>query len=66
LLAIAIHGDVVQVLGHEAARYSTVTKYLRRPTLRGQNSKEETHVQEAAVGKVDEATLKAPADDLFL
>jgi AraC-like DNA-binding protein len=65
LSATAIHRDLEEALGPEAVAHSTVTMYLRTLSFRGKTEDEEIGDQDQPLDKVDEAILKALADEPF-
>jgi hypothetical protein len=60
-----IHRDLEETLGSKAIAYSTVAFYFRGPSFCAANEVEEDQGEMTQVGEVDEAILKALADEPF-
>jgi AraC-like DNA-binding protein len=65
LVAAVIHRDLEETLGPEVVAHSTVTLYLRTPSFRGKTEEEEIGDHDQRLDEVDEAILKALADEPF-
>jgi hypothetical protein len=63
LSATAIHRNLKETLVPEAVAYSTVTMYLRTLSFRGKTEEEEIGDHDQPLNEVDEAILKALADE---
>jgi DNA-binding MarR family transcriptional regulator len=61
----AIHRDLEETFGPEAVAYSTVTMYLRTLSFRGKTEEEEIGDHDQPLDEIDEAILKALADEPF-
>jgi hypothetical protein len=65
LSATAIHRDLEETLGLEAVTYSAVTMFLRTLSFRGETEEEEIGDHDKPLDEVDQAILKALADEPF-
>jgi hypothetical protein len=65
LSATALHRDLEETLGPQAVAYSTVTMYLPTLSFRGKTEEEEIGNHGQPLDEVDEAILKALADEPF-